>query len=85
LDGKEYFPQYQFYASYEPLLIIGKVLESFCPVADTWRIAAWFHYPNGYIVESRPEGVAPVAPKDAPARRDDVLNAIGKRAGTYFA
>jgi hypothetical protein len=45
-EGEEYFPCYEFDAAYQPLPLIGEVLAVFGPVADTWKIAAWFHYPR---------------------------------------
>jgi hypothetical protein len=54
-------------------------------VADSWKLAAWFHFPNGWIVEPGPEGPTPVAPKDALDRLDDLLNALKKRQGSYVA
>lgn len=85
LDGQDYFPQYQFDASFQPLPVISEVLAKFGPTADTRKIAAWFHYPNGWIVDSGPDGVRAVAPKDALHRRDDILNALERRTGSYFA
>jgi hypothetical protein len=83
--GKEYFPRYQFDAAYQPLPLMRDVLAAFGTVADTWKIAAWFQYPNGWIVESGPEGVKPIAPKDALDRRDDLRKALEKRKGSYVA
>lgn len=83
--GKEYFPRYEFDAAYQPLPLIREVLSAFGTVADTWKIASWFHYPNGWIVESGPEGVKPIAPKDALDRRDDLMKAIEKIKGSYVA
>lgn len=84
LDGQDYFPQYQFDPSYQPLPVISKVLAKFGPAADTWKIAAWFHYPNGWIVDTGPNGVRAVAPKDALHRPHDILNALERRTGSYF-
>jgi hypothetical protein len=84
-EGKEYFPRYEFDALYQPLPVIRDVLKGFGPVVDSWKIAAWFHYPNGWIVEPGPEGLTPVAPKDALDRRENLLNAIKKRQGSYIA
>ena len=85
-DGKEYFPRYEFNAAYQPLPLIKEVLATFGTVADTWKIAAWFHYPNGRIVESRPGGVVKaIAPKDALDRRDDLMKALEARTGSYVA
>jgi len=83
--GKEYFPRYQFDAAYQPLPLMKEVLAAFGTVADSWKIAAWFHYPNGRIVESGPEGVKAIAPMDALDRRDDLMEALGKRTGSYVA
>jgi hypothetical protein len=84
-DGNEYFPRYQFDASYQPLPIISEILEAFGTEADTWDIAAWFHYPNGRITISGPNGFEAVAPKNALDRRQDVLNALERRTATYSA
>jgi hypothetical protein len=83
--GKEYFPRYEFDAAYQPLPLMREVLAAFGAVADTWKIASWFHYPNGWIVEPGPKGVKPVAPKDALDRRDDLMKALEKRKGSYVA
>ena len=83
--GKEYFPRYEFDAVYQPLPVIRDILKAFGPVADTWKLAAWFHFPNGWIVEPGPGGPTPVAPKDALDRLDDLLNALKKRQGSYVA
>ena len=83
--GKEYFPRYEFDAVYQPLPVIRNILKAFGPVADSWKLAAWFHFPNGWIVEPGPEGPTPVAPKDALDRLDDLLNALKKRQGSYVA
>ncbi len=83
--GKEYFPRYEFDATYQPLPLMKEVLAAFGTVADTWKIAAWFHYPNGRIVEPGPEGCKAIAPKDALDRRDDLVKALEKRTGSYVA
>jgi hypothetical protein len=80
--GREYFARYQFDAMYEPLPVVRDVLEAFGHVADPWVLAAWFHYPNGWIVGA--DGV-PAAPKDALDRRDDVVRAALKRRTSYVA
>jgi hypothetical protein len=85
--GKEYFPRYEFDAAYQPLPLIRELLAAFGAVADTWKIASWFHYPNGWIAQPGPKGkgVEPVAPKDALDRRDDLMKALAKRKGSYVA
>lgn len=80
--GREYFARYQFDAMYGPLPVIREVLEAFGDVADPWVLAAWFHYPNGWIVGADGK---PISPKDALDRRDDVVRAALKRRSSYVA
>lgn len=77
-NGKEYFAGYQFDAMCQPLPVVKDVLEALGPVADSWKIAAWFHFPNGWIggVDDR-EG-EPVAPRDALDRHDVVVGAAAR-------
>lgn len=79
--GKEYFARYQFDEAYQPLPIIKEIFAGLGTMADTWKIAAWFHFPNGWIVD----GERCLAPKDALDRRNDVLNAARKRSHGYVA
>jgi len=85
LDGKEYFPRYEFNALFQPLPVIRDILNAFGAVDDPWKIAVWMHFPNGWITEPRPEGPKPVAPKDALDRPEDILKALKKRRGSYAA
>lgn len=80
--GREYFARYQFDAMYEPLPVIRDVLKAFGDVADAWTLAAWFHYPNAWIVG--PDGM-PVAPKDALDRHDDLVRAAQRRSSSFVA
>ena len=84
-SGREYFARYQFDEAYQPLPIIRDILKAFGEVADTWKIAAWFHFPNGWIARPGEAGPQPVAPKDALDQRDAVLNAVARRQGSYVA
>jgi hypothetical protein len=83
--GKEYFARYQFDALYQPLPIIKDILKAFGEVADPWTLAAWFHFPNGWIARKGDAGVAPVAPKDALDQREALLNAAAQRQTSYVA
>jgi hypothetical protein len=83
--GKEYFARYQFDALYQPLPVLKDVLKVFGAVADPWTLAAWFHFPNGWIVKESRSGPVPVAPKDALDRRDALLEAAAKRRTSYVA
>jgi hypothetical protein len=83
--GKEYFARYQFDVLYQPLPIIRDILKAFGPVADSWKIAAWFHFPNGWIAKTGPHGPHPIAPKDALDRQRDVLSALERSQESYEA
>ena len=83
-DGKNYFARYQFDDACRPLPIIKDILQEIGEVADTWKTAAWFHYPNGWIADIV-EGKKPIAPKNALNRRDDVLLAARRTRETYEA
>lgn len=84
-DGIEYYPRYAFDAAYRPLPIIGDLLKEFAAESDTWKIAAWFHFPNGYLTADTPGGRQVIAPKDALDQRDKLLAAVRSRKGTYVA
>jgi hypothetical protein len=83
--GEDYYPSYQFDSRYQPLPVIREILDAMRDVADIWKIAAWFQYANAWVIVTGPDGVTPIAPKDALNRREDLLNAIRKRAGSYVA
>jgi hypothetical protein len=81
-DGRDLYPRYQFDALYQPLPVIKDILEAYGQYADAWALAAWFHFPNSWIVK---DGQLPLAPKDALDRHDDVVEAARKRRGSYVA
>ena len=83
--GKEYFARYQFDALYQPLSIIKDILKAFGAVADPWVLAAWFHFPNGWIAKRGSAGSESAAPKDALDQRGVVLNAAAQRQASYVA
>lgn len=80
--GREYFARYQFDALYQPLPIVRDVLKAFGEVADPWVLAAWFHFPNAWIVG--PDG-APIAPRDSLDWHDGALHAAERRHASYVA
>ena len=84
-SGREYFARYQFDEGYQPLAVIKEVLRDFGEVADNWKIAAWFHFPNGWVSKSGTAGQDPMAPKDAVDQRDVLLQAVARRHGSYVA
>ena len=86
--GREYFARYQFDALYQPLPIVKEILKRFGTVADPWKIAAWFHFPNGWITAPAVQPGEPevaIAPRDALDRRDALLAALARRHDSYVA
>lgn len=83
--GREYFPRYEFDEAFQPLPVIRDVLKAFGEVADSWKIAAWFNFPNGWISKPGTGGQEPMAPKDALDQRDALLRAAAARQGSYVA
>ena len=84
-DGVDYSPRYVFDAAYRPLPIISDLLKEFGSESDPWKIAAWFHFPNGYLTQDRPDGRCAIPPKDALDQSDKLLSAVRSRRGTYVA
>lgn len=82
VSGHEYFAAYQFDPCHQPLPVISEVLAALEPLADASKIAAWFHFPNGWISDD--EG-RPVAPKDALDRPREVIAAARRNQNTYVA
>lgn len=80
--GREYFAKYQFDEFYKPLPIIKDILLALGTVADNWAIAAWFHFPSGWLTCTAGE---PLAPKDALNQRDALLRAAAAQQGNYVA
>ena len=83
---REFFPAYQFDKAWQPLPVINQILGLLGESYDGWAIAAWFHFPNGWLSyrDKRGEVVA-VAPKDALDRVADVVEAARKDQATYVA
>ncbi|MDR7299504.1 hypothetical protein J2X16_004874 [Pelomonas aquatica] len=75
--GREYFARYQFDALCQPLPLIKDLLKAIGEVADTWVVASWFNFPNGWL-----DGAAPRHSLDQDAA---VMAAAERRQGTYEA
>lgn len=86
-DGEqEFFPAYQFDKAWQPLPVINQILGRLGESTDGWNIAAWFHFPNGWLSYRDKKGeVVSVAPKDALDRVEDVVEAAKKNQATYIA
>ncbi len=85
IGGKEYFAGYQFDAMCQPLPVIKEILDALGPVADSWKIAAWFHFPNGWITGTREHKGESVSPMDALDWCEAVVDAAKHVRGTYSA
>jgi hypothetical protein len=80
VDGQAYYAGYQFDTAGEPQPVIREILAALGSVADTWQIAAWFHFPNGWVGDER---TGAVAPKDALDRPQAVIAAAKRNNGSY--
>jgi hypothetical protein len=87
IDGTECFARYQFDATGCPLPVIREILEALGPVGDPWNIAAWFHFPKGWLLDPSCTDDTPraIAPMDALQRPEEVVAAAQKSRGTYCA
>lgn len=85
LDDREYFAAYQFDAMYQPLPVIRDILAVFGERFDSWSIAAWFHFPNGWIAGTGDHEDEALAPMHALDRPDDVVRAVQQMHGSYVA
>jgi hypothetical protein len=84
-DGQDYFAGYQFDATGQPLPVIKDILGALGEVRDSWKIAAWFHFPNGWITGTGANESQPVAPMEALDRPDAVVGAARRSRDTYVA
>ena len=82
-QGQELYPSYQFDALGQPLPFIKKIISALGADVDPWVIAAWFHFPNGWITDT---SGAPVSPKDALGSSEiDLVHAAKMRLSSYVA
>lgn len=84
-DRQEYYAAYQFDLLYQPLPIIKAILHAYGAYTSSWSLAAWFHFPNGWIADQGGNGMSPLSPKDCLDRYADIINAAYNRKGTYHA
>jgi hypothetical protein len=82
-EGNEYFAGYQFDPDLQPLPIIRDILEVFGTRYQPWTVAAWFYFPNGWIVGVGDRQREPIAPMSALDRPDDVIRAAQFMHGGY--
>lgn len=84
-EEKDLYPAYQSNADRQPLPVIGSVLEVFGPDVDLWILAAWFHFPNGWLVRGDDAERRPVAPKDLLDDAAAVIEAAKMHGKSYVA
>jgi hypothetical protein len=65
--------------------VIKDILGALGEVRDSWKIAAWFHFPNGWITGTGANESQPVAPMEALDRPDAVVEAARRSRDTYVA
>ena len=85
ISGKDYYPAYQFDDALQPRPVISRVLKAFGPQTDPWKVVAWFHYPNGWLVRGNDPERRPQAPKDFLDDEEAVVQAANKLGNTYVA
>lgn len=85
IGGQEYFAGYQFDVMCQPLPIIKEILYALGAVADSWEVAAWFHFPNGWISGIGEYEGEPLSPMDALHRREAIVDAAKHMPRTYIA
>jgi len=70
----------------QPLPVIAGVLAQLGEVADTWEIAACFHFPSGWLASAGPGQVQRArAPHDCLNEREALLQTVRHRLGSYAA
>lgn len=81
-DGIRYFAVYQFGPNGEPLPVMREILAALGLGIDPWVLAAWFHFPNAWIVDALGKSVAP---KDPLNRDGEALRAALSWRESYVA
>jgi hypothetical protein len=61
------------------------VIAAFGPVADTWTLAAWFHFPNSWLAQRVDGKRVPRSPKDALDDAEAIIHAAKMRLESYVA
>ncbi len=85
IKDREYFAAWQFGQDLKPLPIVAKVLEALGPIADPWKIAAWFHFPNPRLAKREGSKMLNRAPKDCLDEGERLVEAARQREGSYVA
>lgn len=84
-DGVAYYARYQFDSNFLPRPVIKAVLTALGDISDPWVVAAWFHFPNAWLVSREESGAVNTPPKDSLEREGEVVRAAAARAQSYIA
>jgi len=89
-EGVELFPAYQFIdvgGRYQPRAVILSVLEAWGAIHDSWAVAAWFYFPNAWLIDRAGSSARNLSPVEALAMGldDQVVQAAKRRHGSYVA
>ena len=85
IDGREYFAAWQFGEGLKPLPIVAKVLAALGPIADPWKVAAWFHFPNPRLAKRVGSKLVNRAPRDCLDEGQELIDAARQRQASFVA
>lgn len=85
IEDREFFAAWQFGQDLKPLPIVAKVLAALGPIADPWKISAWFHFPNPRLAKRVGQKMMNRAPKDCLDEGELLIEAARQRDISYVA
>lgn len=85
IGEREFFAAWQFGEDLKPLPVVAKALAALGPIADPWKIAAWFHFPNPRLAKSGGRKLVNRAPKDCLDEGRHLIDAARQRHASYLA
>jgi hypothetical protein len=69
----------------KPLPIVAKVLAALGSIADPWKIAVWFHFPNPRLAKRVERKLINRAPKDCLDEGQQLIDAARQRQASFVA
>jgi predicted component of type VI protein secretion system len=85
IDDREFFPAWQFGVDLKPLPVVAQVLKALGPIADPWKIAAWFHFANPRLAKRVGTKMVNRAPKNCLDDRKRLIEAARQRHTSFVA
>jgi hypothetical protein len=85
IEEREFFAAWQFGEDLRPLPIVAQVLEALGPIADPWKIAAWFHFPNPWLAKRAGAKLVNRPPKDCLDEGKILIEAARQRQASFVA